>query len=480
MRTQAKTRISARYTARNIPQVERMISDWFKTKKPHKLRQNTVPGPENAAAPEKFDAIVVGAGPAGATAAYFMARDGLDVLLLERGPFPGAKTCGGAAVLAEQIHELFPNFWEEFPYERIVTRLEYWWLDEVSAVTAGFTSSRLAAAPYNRLTIKRKNFYTWLAAKAIAAGATLRLGHRVASVILDDGQAVGVRLSPPQNTTCLADIVILADGANSLLAEQAGLIPRVSPLDLSLYAKETIALPPEAIEDRFNLPPGQGAIIGLIGHPTAGYNGTASIHTFRDSVNINAGLAVSNFASGGFSPGDLLARIKKHPRIAPLLAGGVSLEYGAAMIPEGGYHAIPPLVHPGLLIAGDAGSLVNGTHGLNLAMWSGRFAAKAAYAAKTSRDFSAAKLSLYRTLLDESFVLQNMRANAKAAALQRGAPYLFDLYSRMLNEAAYQSVRAYTMPIKAKRRFVWRKVTSLQPVGKILADAWRVLKVVKG
>ncbi len=457
-----------------------MISDWFKTKKPRKLPRSPASGPAPAAAPEKFDAIVVGAGPAGSTAAYFMARDGLDVLLLERGPFPGAKNCGGAAVIAEQIHDLFPNFWEEFPYERIVTSLEYWWLNEDSAVTAGFTSGRLAAAPYNRLTVKRKNFYAWLAAKAVAAGAALRLGHRVASVILDDGRTVGVRLAPPQSAAVLADIVVLADGANSLLAEQAGLIPRLSPLNLSLYAKETIALAPETIEERFNLPPGQGAIISLIGHPTAGYNGTASIHTFRDSVNINAGIAVNSFAAGGFGPGDLLARIKKHPRIAPLLAGGVTLEYGAAMIPEGGYHAIPPLVHPGLLIAGDAGSLVNGTHGINLAMWSGRFAAKAAYAAKTSRDFSAAKLSLYRTLLDESFVLQNMRANAKAAALQRDAPYLFDLYSRMLNEAAYLSVRAYPMPIKAKRRFVWRKVTSLQPVGKILADAWRVLKVVKG
>lgn len=458
-----------------------MISDWFKTTKPHKLQ----PRPEvaagtPAAAQQKYDAVVVGAGPAGATAAYFMARDGLDVLLLERGPFPGAKMCGGAAVFAEQLHELFPNFWEECQFERIVTRLDYWWLNEDSAVAAGFTSDRLAAAPFNRITITRKNLYTWLCAKAVTAGATLLLGHHVAEVLLDGGQAVGVRVSPPQNTAYLADIVILTDGANSLLAEQAGLTPRVSPRNLSLYAKETIALPPETIEDRFGLPPGQGAIIGLIGYPTAGFNGTASIHTFKDSINISAGMAVSDFARGGFNPGDLLERIKKHPRIKPLLAGGVTTEYGAAMISEGGYHAIPPLVHPGLLIAGDAGSLVNGTHGFNLATWSGFFAAKAAYEAKKSRDFSSRKLSLYRTLLDESFVLQNMRANAKAAALQRDRPYLFDLYSRMANEAAYQIARAYTMPVKAKRKFIWRKLTSMQPVGKILSDAWRVLKVVKG
>ena len=456
-----------------------MMSDWFKTKKPHKLPTRPEPA-SDAPAPRKYDTVVVGAGPAGASAAYFMARDGLDVLLLDRGPFPGAKTCGGAAIIAEQAHDLFPNFWEEFRYERIVTRMDYWWLSEDSAVTAGFTSSRLSAAPYNRLSVKRKNLYTWLAAKAVAAGATLLLGHNVADVLLDDGRAVGVRISPPQNATYLADLVILADGANSLLAERAGLAPRVAAANLALYAKETIALPPETIEDRFALPPGQGAAIGLIGYPTAGYNGTGSIHTFHDSINISAGMAVSGFAAGGFNPGDLLERIKKHPRIQPLLAGGVTTEYGAAMIPEGGYHAIPPLVHPGLLIAGDAASLVNGIHGINLAMWSGFYAAKAAYEAKKSRDFSARKLSLYRTLLDESFVLQNLRTNAKAAALQRDRPYLFDLYSRLANETAYQIVRAYPMPVKEKRKFIWRKVTSLQPVGKIAADIWQVLKVVKG
>lgn len=454
-----------------------MLSHWFKTVRPRKLPPRGEP--PAAAAPEKFDVIVVGAGPAGATAAHFLAKDGLDVLLLERGPFPGAKNCGGATVFADQLHDLFPNFWEDGQFERVVTRLDYWWLTEDSAVTAGYTSDRLAAAPFNRLSVKRKTFYTWLCAKAVAAGADLRLGHHVAAVLFDHGQAVGVRVSPPQDTTFRADLVILADGANSLLAEQAGLAPRVSPANLSLYAKETIALPPETIEERFNLPPGQGAVIGLIGHPTAGYNGTASFHLFADSVNISAGLAVSDFAKGGFGPADLIERIKKHPRIRPLLAGGITTEYGAAMIPEGGYHAIPPLVHPGLLIAGDAGSLVNGTHGINLAMWSGRYAAKAAYAAKTARDYSVRTLSLYRTLLDESFILQNLRANAKAAALQRDLPHLFDLYSRMANETAYHITRVYPMPIKAKRKLIWRKLTSIQPVGKILRDAWRVLKVIK-
>jgi electron transfer flavoprotein-quinone oxidoreductase len=50
----------------------------------------------------------------------------------------------------------------------------------------------------------------------------------------------------------------------------------------------------------------------------------------------------------------------------------------------------------------------------------------------------------------------------------------------MANETAYQVARVYPMPIKDKRKLVWRKITSLQPVGKIAADIWQVLKVVKG
>jgi electron transfer flavoprotein-quinone oxidoreductase len=454
-----------------------MLSQRAKTIKPQQLSASQSPLAPSSA---RYDAIVVGAGPAGSTAAYFLAREGLDVLLVERGPFPGAKSCGGASIIAEQVHELFPNFWDECPIERIVTRLDYWWLSEDSAVRAGFASARLAAVPYSRLTVKRKNFYSWLAAKAVAAGATLRLSHTADEVLFDGRQACGVHVGAPQDCSFFADIVILADGANSLLAERAGLIPPLSPQNLALYAKETIALEAAAIEERFNLAAGQGTVIGIIGHPTAGFNGTASIHTFSDSININAGIAVSNFAKSGFAPGDLLERLKKHPVIQPLLAGGITSEYGAAMIPEGGYHALPPLVHPGLLIVGDAGSLVNGTHGFNLAMWSGYYAAQAAFAATASRDYSVRRLSLYRTLLDESFVLQNMRANAKAAALQSDLPHLFDLYSRMANETAYQIARGYPMPVKAKRRFIWQKVTSLQPVTKIIYDAWQVFKVIKG
>ena len=312
------------------------------------------------------------------------------------------------------------------------------------------------------------------------AGTTLLINHHVDKVLMDDKQAIGVTISPPQNGAFYADIIVLADGSNSMLAKQAGIATPATAGNLALFAKETIALSGDIIEKRFNLLPGHGSIIGLIGYPTAGLNGTGSIHTFKESVNINVGITLEKFAQSKIQPYDLIKRLKKHPYLQLLLEDGKELEFGSVMIPEGGYNAIPQTVYPGLILIGDAAGLVNGTHGLHLAMWSGYFAAQAAKAAKLSGIFSAEKLSLYRTLLNESFIMQDLKANRGIAKMEKDVPYMFDLYSRMANEAAYQVAKIYIMPKKAKRVYIFRKLTSMQPLRKMVKDAWKIFRVALG
>ncbi len=71
---------------------------------------------------EKFDCIVVGAGPAGVTCAYVLAKAGLNVVILERGEVPGSKNVMGGILYSTILNKLIPNFWEEAPIERRIVK----------------------------------------------------------------------------------------------------------------------------------------------------------------------------------------------------------------------------------------------------------------------------------------------------------------------------------------------------------------------
>ena len=88
--------------------------------------------------PEKFDVIVVGAGPAGTSCAYVCAKNGLNVLLIERGEYPGSKNVMGGVLYRKQMEELIPEFWKEAPLERPVIEQRFWMMDKESAVQFGY------------------------------------------------------------------------------------------------------------------------------------------------------------------------------------------------------------------------------------------------------------------------------------------------------------------------------------------------------
>jgi electron transfer flavoprotein-quinone oxidoreductase len=64
---------------------------------------------------EKFDCIVVGAGPAGLSAALTLAKAGVEVAVLERGDYPGSKNVMGGILFSTVLEKLIPEFWQEAP-----------------------------------------------------------------------------------------------------------------------------------------------------------------------------------------------------------------------------------------------------------------------------------------------------------------------------------------------------------------------------
>src|SRR5208282_2384644 len=123
--------------------------------------------------PEGFDAVVVGAGPAGSTAALALARAGRSVVLLERGPFPGAKNVYGGVVYARVLDDVLPRWWERVPVQRWVVRRATMVMTPTQALSVDLRTQAWAAAPYNGMTTYRADFDNWLAGEAVAAGAQL-------------------------------------------------------------------------------------------------------------------------------------------------------------------------------------------------------------------------------------------------------------------------------------------------------------------
>jgi len=312
------------------------------------------------------DVIVVGAGPAGATAARRLAAEGLRVMMIERFALPRQKPCGGGIST------------------RVLARFD-WLADALREIPVNAISSlylegpsggvfRMCANGPAVILIRRIEFDYLLAKRAILAGAELIAPAAISQASQD---AAGVTLRTRDGREFRAPMVVAADGVNSVMARRLGLNPGWAPARLALDMMEEtpIASLHAAEPDTLSVFYGYG-----------GAHGYAYIFPKCDHVNVGIGYLLPYFKQVDLAPYDLQQRFIADLRSRGLLDGASRREYFTPfLLPIGG--PLSKTADGRVLLAGDAGGFVNGfsAEGIYYAMVTGDLAAQAILAARDSR-----------------------------------------------------------------------------------------------
>jgi len=401
----------------------------------------------------EFDAVVVGAGLAGSAAAMVMAREGLNVALIERGGKPGAKNYFGGAIYTHAIADVLPDYKERKPpFERPVTEAGFWFLSETGLTRMTVQGGALDTDPVDAYITLRAKFDEWWAEQAREAGAFLIPKTTVVDFIRgEDGAVLGVITDRPKGEV-YAPVVIVCEGVNNLLTQKLGLIDRdLEPAQMALAFKQVIALDPKIINSRFGFSgEDQGLAVSVLGDVSLGLPGMGFVYTNKGSISVGLGVMLDVLAEYRLRPYDILQRYLQHPAIAPLVEGGQLLEYGAHLIPEGGYSAMPKLYTDGAMIAGDAAAMVNALHweGTNMAIIAGKLAAETAIEAHSRGDFSQRVTSRYEDRLKEGFILKDLKQYRGFSRFLETHPQFMDVYPNFVNDAIGQFFTAYGKPKK--------------------------------
>jgi len=382
---------------------------------------------------EKYDVIIVGGGLAGLTAAYVLASAGLEVIIIERGGYCGAKNMTGGRLYGHSMEKVIPGFAKDAPIERVITKERLALLTADGALTIDYASDKLNAAP--SYSVIRARFDQWLAEKAEAAGAMVVTGIYVDDLVVNEGKVCGIVADGEE---MYSDLVLLADGVNSLLGQKLGLKPELTSSQVAVGVKEVIALDEKVINERFGVDGDKGVAMMTLGHITGGSVGGGFLYTNKDSVSIGVVATVSDIGYSEVSVPDMVDRFKEHPAIKPLLAGGTPVEYSAHLVPEGGYDMIPDLYGDGVLLAGDAAGFVINlgytVRGMDFAVESGRLAAETILKAKGTGDFSAETLSSYKGALENSFIFKEMMKYRNLPAIMESSHSLYEDYPPILDD----------------------------------------------
>jgi electron transfer flavoprotein-quinone oxidoreductase len=432
---------------------------------------------------ESFDVAIVGAGPAGISAACVLAGAGLKTIVIERGEYPGAKNVSGGVLYGHDLAQVLPDYVERgCPIERNIIESRICYLSKESGYTIAYQDAVFAAERnHNAFTVVRAKFDRWYAEQARQKGALIVPATVVTDLLRNNKGVVTGVVTSREDGEVHAKVTLLTDGVNSPLAVRTGFRAELKPEQVALAVKEIIELPAGDIEQRFNITDGSGVTMEILGEITAGMDGIAALYTNKNSLSLSIGANLADFAASRVKPYELMEAFKQHPVIAPLLAGGQPREYMAHWLAEGGFKTIPRLYGDGYLIAGDSAMLFNALHreGNNLAMASGKMAAETIIEAIRRNDLSAASLSGYGEKLAASYILKDMKKYRDFGAFLYRHKEIFNPLPAAASMAAREMLTVNGISKRQKQKSIMkelRRQISIWRLFKLLWQAWRAVR----
>ncbi len=388
-----------------------------------------------------FDVAIIGAGPAGCAAALVLAQAGIEVVVLERGQYPGAKNVSGAAIYGPVLNNLVPNYWEDKEsFERHLTTKKITMMSESRSMTIDIDLRDFNQTPYNGITVLRPKFDRWLSEKAEEAGAMILPDTMVEDFVWKDKQIVGVKSGEEE---LRAKLVIIAEGANRILTEKAKLAKHPHAHHYAVAMKETYELPKKQIEERFHVTGTEGISNEILGH-SRGIPGGGFFYTNKNTLSFGLILNAKSLAEKKLKATEVLEDFKNHSYIRKLLKDAKMIEYSAHMIPEGGFKNLSKLYGNGVMVVGDAAGMALNAglyiEGINFALESGRIAGEAAKKILESNNYTKKSTIIYKNELKRSFAYQDLKTFKRAAKFLENER-IFAHYPELINSLFYRLLK---------------------------------------
>lgn len=138
---------------------------------------------------ETFDVAIVGAGPAGISAACVLADAGIKTIVIERGEFAGAKNISGGVLYGYNLAQIIPDYADRgCPIERNIVESRIWYLSEDGGYSLGYRDSIFSGdRKHNVFTVGRAKFDRWFAEQAHRKGTLVVPGTVVVDLLRDGG-----------------------------------------------------------------------------------------------------------------------------------------------------------------------------------------------------------------------------------------------------------------------------------------------------